>query len=257
MSQDAELVQRLAGIDRRRFLQVVGASMAALLAAEAGVSVATAQGRKVTTAPVNGQHVLPPLPYAYDALEPHIDALTMMVHHMGHHQAYVTNLNNALQNYPALRERDATDLISNLESIPEAIRTTVRNNAGGHVNHAIFWAIMRPNGGGEPGGALRQAINRDFGDFATFRNQLNAAAMGRFGSGWAWLIADRNGRLSITSTANQDSPYMQGLLPLMGIDVWEHAYYLKYQNRRAEYVNAWWNVVNWHAVEQRYERGRG
>lgn len=197
---------------------------------------------------------LPLLPYPYDALEPYIDARTMEIHHTGHHGAYVRNVNAALEKHPELQNRSIEDLLRNINQIPEDIRTAVRNNGGGHANHSIFWTIMGPNAGGEPSGELAQAINQTFGSFATFKQQFSAAAAGVFGSGWAWLVLN-NGRLEIVTRPNQDSPYMDGLYPVMGLDVWEHAYYLKYQNRRPEYIANWWNVVNWDAVAQRYRDG--
>ncbi len=199
---------------------------------------------------------LPPLPYPYDALEPHIDTMTMQIHHDKHHAAYVNNLNAALEKHPNMNVKSAEDLLMNLNSVPEDIRTAVRNNGGGHVNHTMFWEIMGPNGGGEPSGALADAIKSAFGDFATFKSQLKAAGVGRFGSGWAWLVLD-GGKLAITSTANQDNPMMEGKGPILGVDVWEHAYYLKYQNRRPDYLDAWWNTVNWNAVAQRYDMVMG
>ncbi|MBX6342167.1 MAG: superoxide dismutase [Thermomicrobiaceae bacterium] len=199
---------------------------------------------------------LPPLPYPFDALEPHIDARTMEIHHDKHHGTYVANLNAALEGHPDLQQMSIEDLLRNINQVPENIRTAVRNNGGGHANHSMFWVIMSPNGGGEPTGELGDAIRQTFGDFGSFKDQFNKAALGRFGSGWAWLVWN-NGRLEITSTANQDSPFMDGLFPVMGLDVWEHAYYLKYQNRRADYVNAWWNVVNWDEIDRRYRQARG
>jgi Fe-Mn family superoxide dismutase len=196
-------------------------------------------------------HTLPALPYAHDALEPHIDTLTMQIHHGKHHQAYVNNLNAALEKYADLQSKSAEDLIKDLNAVPEAIRTAVRNNGGGHVNHTMFWQLMGPNAGGEPTGALADAIKAAFGDFASFKDQFSKAGVGRFGSGWAWLLSD-GGKLSITSSANQDNPMMEGKTAILGIDVWEHAYYLKYQNRRPDYIAAWWNVVNWVEVAQRY-----
>ncbi len=198
------------------------------------------------------KHQLPELPYAYDALEPYIDAQTMEIHHTKHHGGYVKKLNAALEPYPELQKASAEDLIRNLASVPEEIRTAVRNNGGGHLNHSLFWTIMAPNGGGEPSGALREALDKTFGDFASFRAQFTQAALTRFGSGWAWLALTRFGRLVVFSTPNQDNPLMEGLIPILGLDVWEHAYYLKYQNRRAEYVENWWNVVNWPQVEANY-----
>jgi superoxide dismutase, Fe-Mn family len=195
---------------------------------------------------------VPPLPYDYNALEPHIDEETMHLHHDKHHQAYVNNLNAALEKHPELQDRSAEDLIRDLNNVPEDIRTAVRNNGGGHVNHSMFWQIMEPNGGGEPTGPIADAINSAFGSFDAFKQQFNDAGTKRFGSGWAWLVKDSNGNLSITSTANQDSPLTDGATPILGNDVWEHAYYLKYQNRRPEYLNAWWNVVNWDEVNRRF-----
>ena len=201
-------------------------------------------------------YTLPPLPYDYSALEPHIDARTMEIHHTKHHQTYITNLNNALEKAPELQSKSLDDLLSDLSAVPESIRTTVRNNGGGHWNHSMFWVIMAPGAGGEPTGPLADAIKSSFGDFAKFKEQFNASAMGRFGSGWAWVTADRSGKLAIESTPNQDTPVMEGRSPIFGVDVWEHAYYLKYQNRRADYVAAWWNVVNWPEVAKRYESVR-
>jgi len=194
-------------------------------------------------------HTLPPLPYDVNALEPHIDAKTMEIHHGKHHAAYVNNLNAALDKHPNLKDRSVEDLIKNLGSLPEDIRVAVRNNGGGHVNHTMFWQIMGP-GGGAPSGKIADAINGAFGGFDAFKEQMNKAGVGRFGSGWAWLV-DSGGRLTIESSANQDNPMMEGKHPVMGIDVWEHAYYLKYQNRRPDYLAAWWNVVNWNEVSKR------
>ena len=191
---------------------------------------------------------LPPLPYAADALEPHIDKQTMEIHHGKHHNAYVTNLNAALEKHPELQSKTVDDLLKNINTVPEDIRTAVRNNGGGHVNHSMFWQIMGPNGGGAPTGAIADAINGAFGGFDKFKEEVKKAAVGRFGSGWAWVI-DNGGKLVVESSANQDSPLMEGKKPLLGVDVWEHAYYLKYQNLRANYLDAWWNVVNWKAVE--------
>jgi superoxide dismutase, Fe-Mn family len=195
---------------------------------------------------------LPPLPYDYAALEPHIDTQTMQIHHDKHHAAYVNNLNTALEKYADLQNKSPEDLIRDLNSIPEDIRTAVRNNGGGHVNHTMFWQIMAANAGGEPTGEVANAIKSAFGDFNAFKEQFNKAAMGRFGSGWAWLVVDGTGAVKITSTANQDNPMMEGQRPVMGVDVWEHAYYLRYQNRRADYLNAWWNVINWNEVNKRF-----
>jgi superoxide dismutase, Fe-Mn family len=199
---------------------------------------------------------LPPLPYDYSALEPYIDTQTMQIHHDKHHQTYVTNVNNALQGQDQLASMSVDDLLRNINQVPESIRTAVRNNAGGHSNHSMFWNIMKPNGGGEPTGDLASAIQQAFGSFDAFKTAFNDAGTKRFGSGWAWLVLDSSGKLQVISTANQDSPLMDGLYPVMGNDVWEHAYYLKYQNRRPEYLNAWWNVVNWDEVARRYGQGR-
>ncbi len=198
---------------------------------------------------------LPQLPYGYDALEPHIDKETMNIHHTKHHNAYVTNLNNAIEGNAELASKSIEDLISNLDAVPESIRTAVRNNGGGHANHSLFWTLLSPEGGGEPTGELAEAINSKFGSFDKFKEQFSAAGAGRFGSGWAWLILN-NGELEITSTANQDSPLMEGNTPILGLDVWEHAYYLNYQNRRPDYMAAFWNVVNWDEVQKLYEAGK-
>jgi Fe-Mn family superoxide dismutase len=195
-------------------------------------------------------HSLPPLPYAFDALEPHIDKQTMEIHHGKHHQAYVTNLNAALDKHPELHSKSVDDLLRNINTVPEDIRTAVRNNGGGHVNHSMFWQIMGPKAGGAPTGAVGDAITSAFGGFDKFKEEMKKAGVGRFGSGWAWLI-DNGGKLVIESTPNQDSPLMEGKKVVMGIDVWEHAYYLKYQNRRPDYLDAWWNVVNWAEVNKR------
>ena len=195
---------------------------------------------------------LPPLPYAYEALEAAIDKQTMQLHHDKHHAAYVTNLNKALESAPDLQGKSAEELIKNLNAVPENIRTAVRNNGGGHVNHSMFWTIMGPNAGGEPKAKLADDIQSGFGSFNDFKEKFAAAGAGRFGSGWAWLIKNKNGKLEIISTPNQDSPLMDGNTPILGVDVWEHAYYLKYQNRRPDYIKAWWNVVNWYAVAKNY-----
>lgn len=194
---------------------------------------------------------LPKLPYAYDALEPHIDARTMEIHHTKHHQTYITNLNKALEGHADLAAKSVEDLISDLNAVPEGIRMVVRNNGGGHANHSLFWTLMKQGGGGDPSGDLGAAINAAFGSVAAFKEKFNAAGTGRFGSGWAWLSLS-NGALEVHNTPNQDSPLMDGKTPLLGCDVWEHAYYLHYQNRRADYLAAWWNVVNWDAVAARY-----
>jgi Fe-Mn family superoxide dismutase len=199
---------------------------------------------------------VPPLPYDYAALEPYIDSQTMHLHHDKHHQAYVTNLNAALEKAPDLQKLSAEDLIKGLENVPEAIRGAVRNNGGGHVNHSMFWTIMGPNAGGEPNGAIAEAIKSTFGDFNAFKEKFNDAGLKQFGSGWAWLVRDNGGKLQIMSTPNQDNPMSQGFSPIMGNDVWEHAYYLKYQNRRADYLKEWWNVVNWLEVNKRFQSGK-
>ena len=195
---------------------------------------------------------LPKLPYSYDALEPHIDARTMEIHYSKHHAGYVSKLNAALEKHPDLQGQTVEDLIKGIDSVPEGIRTAVRNNGGGHANHSLFWTVMGPGGGGEPGGKLGDAIQSTFGDFATFKDQFSNAAATRFGSGWAWLVAS-GGKLAVESTPNQDSPLMEGRTPILGLDVWEHAYYLKYQNKRPDYIAAWWNVINWDEVAKRLE----
>jgi Fe-Mn family superoxide dismutase len=200
-------------------------------------------------------HVLPKLPYGYGALEPHIDAQTMEIHHTKHHQAYVNNLNAALDKHPELRETALEELLTEINTIPEDIRRVVRNNGGGHHNHSLFWTVMAPKAGGEPQGEVAAAITRTFGSFARFKELFTNAAQTLFGSGWAWLVVTK-GRLEVTSTANQDSPLMDGKTPILGLDVWEHAYYLKYQNRRPDYIAAWWNVVNWPVVLARFEQLR-
>jgi Fe-Mn family superoxide dismutase len=197
---------------------------------------------------------LPPLPYDYNALEPHIDAETMHLHHDKHHQAYVTNVNAAIEKHPELSSKSAEDLIREINNVPEDIRTAVRNNGGGNVNHTMFWTIMGPNGGGAPTGPIANAINEAFGTFDALKQQFNDAGVKRFGSGWTWLVRSGRGQLQVMSTANQDSPLMDGLFPIMGNDVWEHAYYLKYQNRRPDYLNAWWNVVNWDEINKRFQQ---
>lgn len=204
-----------------------------------------------------GKFELPELPYSTDALEPHIDATTMEIHHGRHHKTYVDKLNGALEGKGAeLQSKSIEDLMANLDQVPEDIRTAVRNNGGGHMNHSLFWQIMSPNGGGEPTGELAKAINDTFGSFDKFKEEFANAAVGRFGSGWAWLVVDKNGKLSVMNTLNQDNPVMEGYTPVLGIDVWEHAYYLKYQNKRPDYINAWWNVVNWDEVNKRYQQAK-
>jgi Fe-Mn family superoxide dismutase len=199
----------------------------------------------------NGPFTLPPLPYRSSALEPHIDTQTMQFHHDKHHAAYVKNLNDAVAKAPELAGKSVDELLKMLDRIPESVRTAVRNNGGGHANHTMFWAIMKPNGGGPPTGAIGDAIRGTFGSFENFQTAFNDAGAKRFGSGWAWLVKGRDGKLAITSTPNQDSPLFEGAYPVLGNDVWEHAYYLKYQNRRPDYLKAWWNVVNWDEVNRR------
>lgn len=195
---------------------------------------------------------LPALPYEFNALEPHIDAKTMEIHHDKHHQAYINNLNAAIEKHPELADRSVEDLLKDLNAVPEDIRTAVRNNGGGHWNHSMFWMIMSPKGGGEPSGVLADAIKKTFGDFKTFTEKMSAAAVGQFGSGWGWLVKDSSGAVSVLATPNQDNPMSTGRTPILGVDVWEHAYYLNYQNRRPDYVKAWWSVVNWEEVSQRF-----
>jgi Fe-Mn family superoxide dismutase len=202
-------------------------------------------------------HVLAPLPYPYDALEPHIDARTMEIHHSKHHATYVNNLNTALEANAALKDKAVEELLANLNAVPEAIRTAVKNNGGGHANHTFFWTVMAPGAGGEPTGAVGKAIGKAFGGFAAFKDLFSKAAVTRFGSGWAWLVLDGSKELKVMASANQDSPFSEGLKPLLTVDVWEHAYYLKYQNRRADYLAAWWNVVNWAEVNRRFAAGMG
>ena len=195
---------------------------------------------------------LPPLTYAFDALEPHIDAKTMEIHHDKHHAAYVTNANAALEKHPEWGGRSVEDLLWSIQEVPEDIRTAIRNHAGGHSNHSIFWSIMGPGGGGNPAGRVADGIKNTFGSYDAFKEQLQKAAVGQFGSGWAWLVVDKTGKLSIKAYPNQDSPYMEGLTPILGVDVWEHAYYLKYQNKRPDYVAAWFNTLNWETIESRF-----
>ncbi len=199
-------------------------------------------------------HELPPLPYDYGALEPYIDAETMRFHHDNHHAAYVKNLNAAVEKHSELQSMSPEDLLRNINDVPEDVRKTVRNNGGGHVNHTMFWQIMGPNGGGEPTGAIGDAIKQTFGSFDAFKEQFNKAAAGHFGSGWSWLVRTNDGQLQVTDTLNQDSPLMEGHYPIMGNDLWEHAYYLKYQNRKVEYFDAWFNVLNWDEINKRFEQ---
>jgi len=226
-------------MNRRQFLHAAGTGAAVLTLGRVGV----ADEKKAA-------HTLPKLPYAYDALEPHIDATTMMIHHDRHHQAYITNLNAALEKAPALQGKPVTELLKGIKEVPEAIRQAVINNGGGHANHTMFWEVMGPKSGGEPTGALAKGITSAFESFAKFQEKFNAAATTRFGSGWAWLVV-AGGKLDVISSANQDSPLMDGKTPILCLDVWEHAYYLKYQNKRPDYIKAWWNVVNWSNVSER------
>lgn len=198
------------------------------------------------------KHTLPQLTYGYEALEPYIDSKTMEIHHTKHHQAYIDKLNAALESYPDAAGKTVENLLADLDALPEAVRTAVRNHGGGHANHSLFWQVIGPGQAGQPGGKLAEAINAAFGSFAAFKDAFSEAAAGRFGSGWAWLVKDKNDALTVESTANQDSPLMAGKTPLLGLDVWEHAYYLKYQNRRPEYISAFWSIVNWQEVEKRY-----
>lgn len=201
-------------------------------------------------------HELPKLPYDYNALEPHIDAKTMEIHYGKHHQGYVNKLNAALEKHPNLQAKTIEELLKDLDSVPEEIRTAVRNNGGGHANHSLFWPCMSPSGGGKPDGELADAIEKKFGNFDDFKEQFSAEAAGRFGSGWAWLCVEAGGGLKLLSTPNQDSPLSEGLTPILGLDVWEHAYYLNYQNRRPDYIQAWWNVVNWEQVAENYKSAK-
>jgi Fe-Mn family superoxide dismutase len=229
-----------------------------LSAGAALVGMGALSARAATPAKASGAtpqpFALPKLDYAYNALEPHIDAQTMEIHLTKHHQAYITNATKALADHPALQKKSAEEILRSLATVPEAVRTTLRNNVGGHVNHAFFWKVIGPNGGGTPSGALGDAITKTFGSFDAFKTQFADAAGKRFGSGWAWLVS-KDGKLSITSTANQDSPLSEGATPALGLDVWEHAYYLKYQNRRPDYVNAFWNVVNWKQAAANFGAG--
>jgi len=203
------------------------------------------------------EFTLPPLPYDYSALEPHIDAQTMQIHHTKHHQTYITNLNNALKDHPDLHGKTLEQLLTNLDAIPEAIRTVVRNNGGGHYNHSLFWQIMGPGGGGAPTGPVGDAITAELGGFAAFKEAFTKAGLTRFGSGWAWLSVGKDGKLAVSSSPNQDSPLMDGATPILGNDVWEHAYYLKYQNRRPDYMAAWFETINWAEVNRRYQAAKG
>lgn len=238
---------------RRQALKTTAlVTVAAATASTIRIAGAQTPPAAATPAPP-GPFTLPPLPYAYDALEPHIDTQTMQIHHDKHHAAYVANLNKAVADHPDLGRKSVEDLVRDLNAIPENIRTAVRNQGGGDFNHSLFWLMMKKNGGGEPKGELAGAIDKNFGTFAAFKTQFIDAATKVFGSGWAWLVSD-NGKLAILSLPNQDSPVSQGRQPLLGLDVWEHAYYLKYQNRRPDYINAWFNVVNWDFVAERHAK---
>ncbi|WP_072143659.1 superoxide dismutase [Pseudanabaena sp. 'Roaring Creek'] len=218
------------------------------------VSAQNLQSSKIDKQNSKGQFALPPLPYAYNALEPFIDEQTMRLHHDKHHLASINTLNAAIAKYPQFQNATVEDLLHDLSKVPEDIRSIVKNHGGSHLNHSMFWEIMAPKAGGEPTGEIAKAIVREFGSFNDFQKQFNEAGLKRFGSGWSWLVRTKDGNLKIISTANQDSPLLDGNYPIMGNDVWEHAYYLKYQNRRADYLNAWWNVVNWDAVNKRYKK---
>jgi Fe-Mn family superoxide dismutase len=251
-----------AGLSRRDALKTMGAAAALLSLATVSKRVLAADslagGGSAGTGPAGSTSqpfTLPALDFGYDALEPHIDRQTMEIHHTKHHQAYITNANKALADYPELKTKTAEALLSELSAVPEKIRAAVRNNVGGHVNHSFFWKTLAPQAGGEPAGELAAAISKGFGSFEAFKAQFTAAAMARFGSGWAWLCT-QDGQLKISSTPNQDSPLSEGATPLLGIDVWEHAYYLHYQNRRADYVTAFWKVVNWAQVTQNYQAAK-
>jgi len=237
-------------VNRRNFLYMLGVGVGT-------ITFGACQASGDNSAEQNtGSFELPPLPYAYDALEPYIDAETMKFHHDKHHAGYTRNLNKALDKHPKLKGTSGEELLLNINSIPADIQTTVRNNGGGYVNHKMFWEIMAPNAGGKPTGAIATAIDAAFGSFAKFQEQFNDAGSKRFGSGWAWLVYTPDGKLEVTSTPNQDSPLMEGKYPIMGNDVWEHAYYLNYRNDRGAYLKAWWNVVNWDEVNKRFAQAR-
>ena len=242
-------------LKRRHFLYLLGIGASTFTLESCAFASQNTSSSKISQN-TSGTIELPPLPYDYDALEPHIDARTMQFHHDKHHAGYVKNLNAALAKYPQLQQKSVEELLENLKEIPTEVRNTIRNNGGGHVNHSMFWKIMKPNGGGEPTGAIANAINDNFGSFAQLKSQFNEAGAKRFGSGWAWLVFNKNGKLEVMSTGNQDSPFSEGKYPIMGNDVWEHAYYLNYQNRRKDYLEAWWNLINWDEVNKRFEDGK-
>jgi len=240
------------GYTRRGAFRLGFGTLAASLFGGVLTERALAQPTATPVLPPAGPYTLPPLPYAYDALEPAIDALTMQIHHDKHHRAYVDNANKLLADHPDLAKLSPNELLKNLDAAPEAIRTGLRNNVGGHVNHSLFWQMLTPKDGGKPSPKLMAAIEKTFGSYEAFQKQFVEAATKRFGSGWAWLV-EREGKLEILSTANQDAPIMTGYTPLLGLDVWEHAYYLKYQNRRADYIAAWWSLVNWNFVNAQFQ----
>jgi superoxide dismutase, Fe-Mn family len=243
---------------RRQALKTTALTSA--VCATAGIlrtAIAQPSTAPATAAAATGPFTLPPLPYEFDALEPHIDALTMQIHHDKHHAAYVANLNKAVADFPALGSKPVEALVTDLSAVPEKIRTAVRNQGGGHYNHTLFWKVMKKGGGGQPSGELLKAVEKQFRSFSGFKDEFTKSALGQFGSGWAWLVLGPNRQLAIESTPNQDSPVSQHKQPLLGIDVWEHAYYLKYQNRRPEYVAAFFNVINWDWIADRYEKALG
>ncbi len=239
---------------RRQAIKTTALASAAFAALPGAIAQTTPAAPAAGAAPT-GPFTLPPLPYTYDALEPHIDAQTMQIHHDKHHAAYVANLNKAVAGFPNLQTKSVEDLVKDLNSVPENIRTAVRNNGGGHYNHSLFWQMMKKGGGGEPSGDLAKAIDGAFGSFSAFKDNLAKAGVGQFGSGWAWLVLDGK-VLKIQPSPNQDTPLSSDKMPLLGVDVWEHAYYLKYQNKRADYIAAWWNVVNWDFVADRYAKAK-
>lgn len=247
----------MSDLSRREVLGTIGTLAAASAGLAGSKARADEKAKVILVADEAKGFTLPPLPYAYNALEPSIDELTMKIHHDKHHKAYVDNLNKALADHPELLKLSIDELLMKINEVPESIRTAVNNNGGGHSNHSIFWTVMGPGGGGDPEGDLADAIKSTFGDSKTLKEKMTDAGMKRFGSGWSWLIIDKDGKLAVESYANQDSPYTKGAKPIFGVDVWEHAYYLKYQNMRADYLKAWWNVVNWKAVGERYAKLKG